>query len=110
MIIYDDDSTLREVLKNNKFVILYFNSKNCYPCNVMSGWISALDIEYEDVAFVSINTELPNCEKLRKGFDVTGIPKLIFLKDEKVAFKLSGYKDKNILKTFIENLKNGKSD
>ncbi len=110
MLNYEDDSNLEEVLKNNKFVILYFNSKNCYPCNVMSGWISSLDIEYEDVAFVSINTELPNCEKLRKGFDVTGIPKLIFLKDEKVAYKLSGYKDKNILKTFIENLKNGKSD
>jgi thioredoxin 1 len=80
---------LKEIIKDNKHVIVYFYADWCFPCKTLSPLMENIKNEYSDILkVVKINSEEEN--DLVMEYNIRNLPTLIFFKNEEIYSKHSG--------------------
>jgi len=83
------DSTLDEVLANNRIVVIDFWAEWCGPCRMVAPIIEELAETYKGKAFIgSINVD-ENPDSPSK-FMIRNIPTILYFKDGKLVDKVVG--------------------
>lgn len=94
-----------EVLKNSLPVLVDFWAPWCMPCKMMA---PILDELAEDMAgkvvIAKVDTENPDNHSLAMEYQIQSIPNMKLFKDGKVIGEFIGLRNKESLKTEIENL------
>ncbi len=97
------DSTLDEVLANNRIVVIDFWAEWCGPCRMVAPIIAELATAYEGKAFVgSINVD-ENPDSPSK-FMIRNIPTILYFKDGKLADKVVGALPKQTFQAKLDAL------
>lgn len=97
------DSTLDEVLANNRIVVIDFWAEWCGPCRMVAPIIAELAKAYEGKAFVgSINVD-ENPDSPSK-FMIRNIPTILYFKDGKLADKVVGALPKQTFQAKLDAL------
>ncbi len=97
------DSTLDEVLANNRIVVIDFWAEWCGPCRMVAPIIAELAVAYEGKAFVgSINVD-ENPDSPSK-FMIRNIPTILYFKDGKLADKVVGALPKQTFQAKLDAL------
>ena len=87
-----DWEELKTEFEKNDKIILYFYSKYCRPCTIVSPTIEKYEKQYESIKVIKINTEDPDNKTIINAFSITGIPKLYLINKSVIKKVLSGYK------------------
>ncbi|NCU30427.1 thioredoxin [Candidatus Saccharibacteria bacterium] len=96
----------KEVLKNDKFVLVDFWAPWCPPCRMMAPVIEKLaeqKADTLDVVKVDIEESLDN-KNLAIKYGVQGIPNMQVFKDGKVVKEIVGMRPANILAQDLSSL------
>lgn len=95
----------KEVIKQNKPVLLDFYADWCGPCQTLMPTLETLSNKHkDDVVIAKVNVD-KNSE-LSTHFKVRSIPSLFFIKDGNVVDYLNGLQTQKVLEEKIETLKN----
>ncbi|MBU5459284.1 thioredoxin family protein [Anaerostipes sp. MSJ-23] len=97
-----DQKTLKEVLEENKIVIVEFYSKTCSHCRKQEAGIEELSEEETGVFFGKV--EIPKEIALAEEYDVTSLPTLLYFKEGKIREKSIGFTHKLIVAENIKKL------
>jgi len=91
----------QEVLKSDKPIIIDVYASWCGPCQQMSPVFDELEKELRDTyKFAKLNVDEGRDLSIKYG--VTSVPTFVFIKDNKVIAKETGYMNKENLKNKIE--------
>lgn len=99
MIIHVTKDNFKEVVENNKVVLIDFYATWCGPCRMLGPVLEQLDKEV-DVVIAKIDCD--ESEELAASFNVSSIPALFVVKDGKVTNKSLGYQNINQLKNLLK--------
>ena len=91
------DTFEKEVLKENKPVLVDFNANWCGPCRMIKPILEELSNDKVKIVSVNIDDE----EDLAREYDVFSIPCLVLFKDGKEASRSVGLKPKEEIEKFI---------
>jgi thioredoxin 1 len=97
------DSSLPEAIKNNKFVVIDFWAPWCGPCRMLGPIMDKIAEKNPDVTIGKINVD-DNPESSGK-YDITGIPAIIIIKDEKIVEHLIGLQPEKKIQESIDSAK-----
>ncbi|GIY49384.1 thioredoxin-2 [Caerostris darwini] len=76
----------------NKLVVVDFHGTWCGPCKMIAPFFQELSEEYTDVVFLKVDVD--ENEEVADKYDVSSIPKFVFLKNKnRVAEMLGAYKE-----------------
>lgn len=83
------DENYKEILEQDKLVVIDFWATWCGPCKRLSPIVEQVAEEYGDKAIIGkYNTE--NDEELTERFGIRNIPTILFIKNGEVIDKLTG--------------------
>ena len=94
------DSTLEEVLKTDKLVVIDFWAEWCGPCKMVGPIIDQLSEEYKETAVVG-KVDVDNNDDATSKYGIRNIPTTIFIKNGEIVDKVVGAGSK---KTFVEKI------
>lgn len=95
----------KEVVKNEKPVIIDFFTVWCPPCKMLSPIMEKLSDEYKDKVEI-IKMDLDQCPNTGNTFGVDRIPTVIFFSNGKPKSSFIGFREEVDIKGWIEdNLK-----
>ena len=89
------ESFKKEVLEENRKVLVDFYADWCGPCKMISPVIEAVAKENDDVKFVKINVD--EAQELAMEYNIMSIPTLLLIKDGKEVNRTVGLIDKSEL-------------
>lgn len=93
----------KDVIENNKLVIIDFFATWCMPCKMLAPIFEEVADKYTDVDFFKIDIDQnPN---LVQQFGIDSVPTLIFIKDGKVVNQEIGVRSSSELTQIIDKLK-----
>lgn len=98
MIVHVTKENFKEVVENNKVVLLDFFATWCGPCRMLAPVLEELD-KSMDIVIGKIDVDQD--EELAAQFNVSSIPSLFVIKDGKITNKSLGYQNINQLKALI---------
>jgi thioredoxin 1 len=101
------DCSLPDVIKNNKVVVIDFWAPWCGPCRMLGPIMDKIAEKNPDVIVGKINVD-DNPDSAGK-YDITGIPAIIIIKDEKIVEHLIGLQpEKRIQESlnFVKTMQN----
>lgn len=99
----ENDTDYREVITQEKPILLDFYADWCGPCQTLMPTIEKLSKEYNDTVEIrKINVD--NNKELSAHFQVRSIPALFFIKDSKIVEKLAGLRTESELRTKLDAL------
>ena len=98
MILHVTKDNFKEVVENNKVVLLDFYATWCGPCRMLAPVLEELD-KSMDIVIGKIDVDQD--EDLAAQFNVSSIPSLFVIKDGKITNKSLGYQNINQLKALI---------
>ena len=81
-------------------VLLFFYSKTCGPCKMLTFIIDGIDKKIGD-KFTVLRVDFEENEDLVKKYDVGGFPTLVMLKDGEEASRKAGLQQKPIIERLI---------
>ncbi|MDR3268672.1 MAG: thioredoxin [Tannerella sp.] len=97
------DENLKDVLNEDKPIVLDFGAEWCGPCRAVAPFIDELAIEYEGKVIVGkINVD--DNDETTTQFGVRNIPTVLFIKDKQVLDKIVGATNKAAYAEKIEKL------
>ena len=91
----DAQSFQKEVLQNEKPVILDFYADWCGPCRMLGPVLEKIADERDDLAIVKVNVD--NEPALAEAFGVTSIPAIFVIKNGEVTNQGLGFMPKEKL-------------
>ena len=101
-IVHVTDETFEEiVLKSDKPVLLDFSAEWCPPCKMLAPIIEEIAGEYLDTMTVA-GADTDTCPETAAKYKVTAVPTLIFFKDGEEVERLTGFRNKEDLKSTID--------
>jgi len=103
MITLTDENFEKDVLNNQKPVLVDFYAVWCPPCSVLTPILENLEKEYEGrVAFAKINVD--DAPLLAKKFGINPIPTVMLFKGGKPISEFVGARPEPVIKEWLENL------
>lgn len=95
----EETISYEKALTNSQPTVVEFYADWCSTCRAIAPTLFELHQEYPKVNFVMINIDNPQASKPMKTYQVTGVPHLVFLRDNQtVAETFTGKVPKPILK------------
>ena len=94
------DNFKKEVLEENKKVLIDFYADWCGPCKMLSPVIEAVAKENKDTKFVKVNVD--EAQEIAMEYNIMSIPTLIILKDGKEINRMVGFADKSEITSMIK--------
>ena len=94
MILHVTKDNFKEVVDNNKVVLVDFYATWCGPCRMLGPVLEELDGKM-DICIAKIDCDEE--EYLAESFNVSSIPALFVIKDGKITNKALGYQNINQL-------------
>ncbi|MFA7104431.1 MAG: thioredoxin [Dysgonamonadaceae bacterium] len=98
------DTTLDNVLKTDKLVIIDFWAEWCGPCKMVGPIIEEISEKYKDQVVVG-KIDVDNNDGATSKYGIRNIPTVLFIKNGEVVDKLVGAAGKNVFVEKIEKLK-----
>ena len=95
------DSEYKELVKNNKKVVIDCYAPWCGPCKMISPVIDKISEEINDTIFYKINID--NAEEIVKDYSIMSIPTILIFEDNKLKDKVIGFRSKEELVEKINN-------
>ncbi len=97
-----DENELNELLKNNKFVLLYFYATWCKPCKQLSSDIEKYKSENTKLCVVKINVDTSG--DLCETYNISSLPTLKLFINNVEKIELVGYKESHVftIKSFLQ--------
>lgn len=89
----------KEILENNKTIIIDFWAPWCGPCRSLGPVIEEVSENHSDVLFGKVNVD--NEEELAALFKVTSIPLVVKIRDKKVVDSFVGLKGRSFVEEFF---------
>lgn len=96
-------SNFKDIIDNNKFILIEFYSKTCLPCKASLSIIEEVLKFYNNVTFCKVDRDNENI--LSDGFNVKSVPCLFLIKDGKIIKKEVGLLSKDELISLIDEYK-----
>lgn len=90
-----------EVLQAEGYVLVDFGAEWCAPCKQLEPVYRQMSTEYENVKFVSVDTD--ESPELGEQYVERGIPTLILFKDGREVSKQVGFRDRQRLQTWLDD-------
>jgi len=90
---------LKELVKNNKKVLVDCYADWCGPCKMLSPIIDQLATEKEDTKFYKINVD--EDEEISEEYSISSIPTLLFFEDGKLKEQVVGLRSKDDISRII---------
>ena len=94
------DSEYKDIIKNNKKVVIDCFADWCGPCRMLSPVIDALSEELKDVSFYKVNVD--SAEIITKEYEIMSIPTLLIFEDGKLKEKVIGLRSKSELENILK--------
>lgn len=99
MIVHVTKDNFKDVIDNNKVVLIDFYATWCGPCRMLGPVLEELDKEnLVKIGKVNVDEE----DDLSAAFGISSIPALFLVKDGKVVKKTLGYQGLEALKEFVK--------
>ncbi|MFA6701645.1 MAG: thioredoxin [Dysgonamonadaceae bacterium] len=98
------DTTLDNVLKTDKLIIIDFWAEWCGPCKMVGPIIEEISEKYKDQVVVG-KIDVDNNDGATSKYGIRNIPTVLFIKNGEVVDKLVGAAGKNVFVEKIEKLK-----
>ena len=77
---YQQKQDIQHILKENKYVAMYFYANWCAPCKILNPIFEEISIEYkEKIQFVKL--DIDNSYKIAKHYKIHLIPTIILFKN-----------------------------
>lgn len=89
-----------QLIKENNNVIIDFYATWCGPCKMLAPIIEQVANEKENVKIVKVDVD--EASELAQLFGIMSIPTVAYIKNEKLALKELGFKQKSAI---LENIK-----
>lgn len=97
------DTTLNDVLKSDKLVVIDFWAEWCGPCRMVGPVIEELAGEYADKAVIG-KVDVDNNDEITSKYGIRNIPTILFIKNGEVVDKQVGAAQKSALVEKINKL------
>ena len=81
------------LIKSSKPVLADFYAEWCSPCKMLAPTIQEIHNEYNDY-FETVKVNVDENSELTEYYGVSGIPALLFFKDGREVFRMSGVQTK----------------
>nr|WP_303998150.1 thioredoxin [Ruminococcus bromii] len=81
------------LIKSSKPVLADFYAEWCSPCKMLAPTIEEIHNEYNDY-FETVKVNVDENSELTEYYGVSGIPALLFFKDGREVFRMSGVQTK----------------
>lgn len=94
------DSTLEDVLKTDKLVVIDFWAEWCGPCKMVGPIIDQLADEYKDNVVVG-KVDVDNNDDATSRYGIRNIPTTLFIKNGEVVDKVVGAGTKKVFEKKI---------
>ena len=94
------DSDYKNIIKDNKKVVIDCYADWCGPCRMLSPVVDALSEELNDVKFYKVNVD--DAETITKDFEIMSIPTLLIFESGKLKEKVIGLRSKSELEEIIK--------
>ncbi|MCI5745635.1 MAG: thioredoxin [Erysipelotrichaceae bacterium] len=88
------------LISQNNNVIIDFYATWCGPCKMIAPIMEDVSKEFSDVKVVKVDVD--EASELASMFNITSIPTIIYIKNQKMALRELGFKPKAAI---IENIK-----
>lgn len=88
----------KEVIQNEKPVLVDFYTTWCGPCKLQTPVLETLSVEMEDVVFTKVNAE---DSKVADKYNVRSVPTLIIFKDGKEISRKEAFTTKATLEKWL---------
>ncbi len=95
-----EDNFNKEVLKENKTVLVDFYADWCGPCKMLSPIIEEVAKENKDTKFVKINVD--EAQDLAIKYNIMSIPTLVVIKDGREVNRIVGLVDKTEILSILQ--------
>jgi len=99
MVLEVTDSTLEEVLKTDKVVIIDFWAEWCGPCRMYGPILEAFSNDNPDVVIGKVNVDENN--EVSSKYGIRSIPTTIIFKNGKVVSRTAGIVQKDKLSELV---------
>jgi len=105
MITITDSKKFNEFLKTSQTpVIVDFSASWCGPCKILTPILEKMSDNIKNVSFVKIDVE--KVSDLSEKYNITGVPTLIFFKNELEVKRIVGAVSENKLQSVIDETLN----
>ena len=94
------DSEYKDIIKNNKKVVIDCYADWCGPCRMLAPVVDALSEEYTEVNFYKVNID--SAENIVNEFEIMSIPTLLIFENGKLKDKVIGLRSKSELEEIIK--------
>lgn len=102
-IILNNDNFNEEIANTDKLVLIDFFATWCGPCKMLAPIISQIANEYSDrIKVCKINVD--ENQELASKYNITGIPTIVFLKNEQIIKISVGFHTKSELDNIINEI------
>ena len=104
MIIHVTKDNFKEVVENNKVVLIDFYATWCGPCRMLGPVLESIASNRDGVEVMKINVD--QNEELARSLGIMSIPTLLFYHKGQMLGRTMGFMNEDTLNHWIEELKN----
>lgn len=90
----------KEVIKEEKLVIVDFSASWCTPCKMIAPILEEIDREHKDIKIVNIDVEAS--PHVSKRYDIKTIPNIKFFKNGVIVDEIIGFVPKQEIEKIIK--------
>lgn len=98
-----NDNNYKQILSENKAVLVDFSAAWCGPCNSLAPTIEKLSDEYKDKVYIC-TCNIDECPEFVSISGIRNIPTLFFYKNGEFYTRLVGLSKEDVIKECIEEL------